>query len=127
MKIKSLLKCPNIEEANKKTKIAIKIPSDSGQIASAGHSIFYSDSDGNAILGTNVFQKSGKNTVILAQDDKKLQAISSLKTSYYWNKLIGLSDRYHRYVLGTVNLNEVNIRYFEMDLAKIQKKMDLIP
>ncbi|EGI70055.1 Major royal jelly protein 3 [Acromyrmex echinatior] len=68
-----------------------------------------------------------KMIVILAQDDKKLQAISSLKTSYYWNKLIGLSDRYHRYVLGTVNLNEVNIRYFEMDLAKIQKKMDSIP
>ncbi|KYM83275.1 Major royal jelly protein 3 [Atta colombica] len=41
IKIKSLLKCPNIEEANKKTKVAIKIPSDSGQIASAGHSIFY--------------------------------------------------------------------------------------
>jgi len=63
IKIKSLLKCPNIEEANKKTKVAIKIPSDSGQIASAGHSIFYSDSDRNAVLGTNVFKKSGKNTV----------------------------------------------------------------
>ena len=63
IKIKSLLKCPNIEETNKKTKVAINIPSNSGQIASAGHSIFYSDSDGNAILGTNVFQKSGKNTV----------------------------------------------------------------
>ncbi|KAG5347378.1 MRJP4 protein, partial [Acromyrmex charruanus] len=124
IKIKSLLKCPNIKEANKKTKVAIKIPSNSGQIASAGHSIFYSDADGNAILGTNVFQKSGKNTVILAQDDKKLQSISSLKASYHWNKLIGLSDRYHRYALGTVNLNEVNIRYFEMDLAKIRKKMD---
>ncbi|KAG5336732.1 MRJP3 protein, partial [Acromyrmex heyeri] len=127
IKIKSLLKCPNIKEANKKTKVAIKIPSNSGQIASAGHSIFYSDADGNAILGTNVFQKSGKNTVILAQDDKKLQSISSLKASYHWNKLIGLSDRYHRYALGTVNLNEVNIRYFEMDLAKIRKKMDSIP
>ncbi|XP_018346759.1 PREDICTED: major royal jelly protein 3-like isoform X1 [Trachymyrmex septentrionalis] len=126
IKIKSLLKCPNKEEANKNTKIAIKIPSDSGQIASAGHSIFYSDTDGNAILGTNVFKKPDKNTVILAQDDKKLQAISSLKSSYYWNRLIGLSDKFHRFVLGTVNLNEVNIYYFEMDLTEIQKKMDSI-
>jgi len=66
--------------------------------------------------------------VILAQNDKKLQAVSSLKASYYWNKLIGLSDRFHRFVLGTVNLNEVNIHCFKMDdLAEVQKKMDSIP
>ncbi|KYN16378.1 Major royal jelly protein 3 [Trachymyrmex cornetzi] len=127
IKIKSLLKCPNIKEANKKTKVAIKIPSDSGEIASEGHSIFYSDADENAILGTNVFKKSGKNTVILAQDDENLQSVSSMKASHYWNKLIGLSDRFHRFALGTINLNEVNMRYFEMDLAEIRKKMDSIP
>ncbi|KYN16379.1 Major royal jelly protein 3 [Trachymyrmex cornetzi] len=127
IKIESLLKCPNIKEANKKTNVAIKIPSDSGGIASAGHSIFYGDSDGNAILGTNVFKKSGKNTVIVAQDDEKLQAISSMKASYYWNKFIGISNRFYRFVLDIVNVNEVNIRYFEMDLTEIRKKMDSIP
>ncbi|XP_018401268.1 PREDICTED: major royal jelly protein 1-like [Cyphomyrmex costatus] len=126
IKIKSLLKCPNKKMANELTKVAIKIPNDSGQIASAGHSIFYSDNDGISILGTNVFKKPNANTVTLAQNDEKLQAISSLKASCYWNKLIGLSDRFQRFALGTVNLNEINIRYFEMDLTKIQKKMDSI-
>ncbi|XP_018401267.1 PREDICTED: major royal jelly protein 1-like [Cyphomyrmex costatus] len=126
IKIESLLKCPSKKTANQQTKVAIKLPSYSGQIASAGHSIFYSDTDRNIILGTNVFKKSDANTVTLAQNDEKLQAISSLKASFYWNKLIGLSDRFHLFVLGTVNLNEINFRYFEMDLAKIQKKMDSI-
>ncbi|XP_018401270.1 PREDICTED: major royal jelly protein 3-like [Cyphomyrmex costatus] len=126
IKIKSLLKCPNKKMANELTNVAIKIPSISGQITSAGHSIFYSDSDGTAILGTNVFKKSDSNTVTLAQNYEKLQAISSLKASFYWNKLIGLSDRFQRFALGTVNLNEINFRYFEVDLTTIQEKMDLI-
>ncbi|KYM97323.1 Major royal jelly protein 1 [Cyphomyrmex costatus] len=126
IKIKSLLKCPNKKLANELTNVAIEIPSDSGQIASVGHSIFYSDSDGTAILGTNVFKKSDSNTVTLAQNYEKLQAISSIKVSRYWNKLICLSDRYHLFVLGTVNLNEINFRYFEMDLSKVQKKMNSI-
>ncbi|XP_018401271.1 PREDICTED: major royal jelly protein 1-like [Cyphomyrmex costatus] len=126
IKIESLLKCTNKKKTNELTKVAIKIPSDSAQIASAGHSIFYGDADGNAILGTNVFKKSGANTIKLAQNDEKLQGISSLKTPYYWNKLIGLSDRYHLFALGIANLKDINFRYFEMDLAEIQKKMNSI-
>ncbi|XP_018401317.1 PREDICTED: major royal jelly protein 1-like [Cyphomyrmex costatus] len=124
IKIKSLLECPNKKMANELTKVTIKIPSISGQIASARHSIFYSDNNGSAILGTNVFTKSDANTLVLAQNDEKLQGLPSLKASSYWNKLIGLSSRYHLFVFGTVNLNEINFRYYEMDLAEIQKKMD---
>ncbi|XP_011699237.1 PREDICTED: major royal jelly protein 3-like isoform X2 [Wasmannia auropunctata] len=58
IEMKTLLECPNKRKANKKSKLAIKISNQTGQIASAENSIFYSDNQAMAILGTNV-KKSG--------------------------------------------------------------------
>jgi len=62
--------------------------------------------------------------VLLAQDSKKLQAISSLKVLNYWNVLAGISDKYHLFALNEVNLNRINFIYFEMNMTEVQKKMD---
>jgi len=62
--------------------------------------------------------------VLLAQDSEKLQAISSLKVSNYWNVLAGISDKYHLFALNKVNLNRINFIYFEMDMTEVQKKMN---
>ncbi|XP_011694546.1 PREDICTED: major royal jelly protein 3-like [Wasmannia auropunctata] len=123
IKIKTLLECPNKENANKENKLVIKLPSHTGHIASAGNSIFYCDNQAIAILGTNV-KKAGKNTVMLAQDFEKLQGIPSMKVSNYWNRIMIVSNRYHLFAIGKTNINETNFRYFEMDLSKIQKLMN---
>ncbi|KAL0113836.1 hypothetical protein PUN28_011281 [Cardiocondyla obscurior] len=61
--IKTLLTCPDKEQANAENKFMIKLSSQSGQITSAGHAILYSDSQAISLLGTNVYEKSDKNTV----------------------------------------------------------------
>jgi len=63
--------------------------------------------------------------VLLAQDSEKLQAVSSLKASSYWNVLAGISDKFHLFALNKVNLNRINFIYFEMNLTEVQKKMDM--
>jgi len=57
IKIKTLLECPNKEEANENTKLVITLSSQTGQITSAGQSVFYSDSRAISILGANVSKK----------------------------------------------------------------------
>ncbi|KAG5314062.1 MRJP4 protein, partial [Acromyrmex insinuator] len=103
VKIKMLLKCPNKKEANE-------------------HVIFYSNVQNYYF---NVVKRNINYKVILAQDSKKLQFISGLKYSSYWDQLTYFSDRYQRFVLGTVNLNEIHFRYMEMDLVAYAKKTDL--
>ncbi|XP_011706696.1 PREDICTED: uncharacterized protein LOC105461880, partial [Wasmannia auropunctata] len=125
IKMKTLLECPNKKKANKQSKLAIKLPSQTAQIASAGNSIFYGDTRAMSILGTNV-KKSGNNTVMLAQDSEKLQAVASMKVSNYWNRLMAISDRFQLFAVSKVNINEINFRYFEMNLNEIQKLMNSI-
>ncbi|XP_018396201.1 PREDICTED: major royal jelly protein 5-like [Cyphomyrmex costatus] len=122
IKIKTLLKCPNKKEANKQTQLVQKLSSQTVDITSAKYSIFYSDTMGLSILGTNVCKKSGENTVLLAQDKEKFQSVSSMTASSYWDKLICMSDRFQR--LYTLNLKEINFRHFEMELSEILKEMD---
>ncbi|KAL0113842.1 hypothetical protein PUN28_011283 [Cardiocondyla obscurior] len=63
IKIKKLLECPGKQEANNHTKLAIKIPSQTGQVTTVGHSIIYNDSKGTSLMGTNVCNKSDNKTV----------------------------------------------------------------
>jgi len=56
IKIKTLLECLNKEKANKNTELVITLSSQTGQITSAGLSVFYSDPRAS-IFGTNVFEK----------------------------------------------------------------------
>ncbi|TGZ32851.1 Major royal jelly protein 3 [Temnothorax longispinosus] len=123
IKMKTLLECPNKEQANKQSKVVIKLSSLSGQIASTGHAILYSDSLTMSILGTNVCTKSNKNTVVLAQDFEKLQTVCSLKVSYFFNEVTGLSNRFQRQVLGTMDIYEINFRYFTMNLSEVQNEI----
>ncbi|XP_018310275.1 major royal jelly protein 3 [Mycetomoellerius zeteki] len=125
IKIKTLLKCPNKEEANKNSKLVKRIANPILPMAAAEHVVFYSNVQNMSILGTNIYKKSDGNTVVLAQDSKKLQFLSGLKYSSYWDQLTYFSNRYQRFVLGTVNLNEIHFRYMEMDLADIREKTDL--
>ncbi|KAG5322750.1 MRJP1 protein, partial [Acromyrmex heyeri] len=135
VKIKMLLKCPNKKEANKNSKLVKRIANPILSITTAEHVIFYSNVQNMSILGTNIYKKSDENMyyfnavkrninykVVFAQDSKKLQFISGLKYSSYWDQLTYFSDRYQRFVLGTVNLNEIHFRYMEMDLVAYAKK-----
>ncbi|XP_018343233.1 PREDICTED: major royal jelly protein 1-like [Trachymyrmex septentrionalis] len=121
--IKTLLKCPNKKKANKQTKLVIKLSSQTVQLTSMGHSIFYSLMREMSIVGTKVYKESDNNTVVLAQDEK-FQPLCAIVVLNYWSKLMSLSNRFHRFLLGTIHLDEINLRIFEMDLAKIQKIMD---
>ncbi|XP_018396172.1 PREDICTED: major royal jelly protein 2-like [Cyphomyrmex costatus] len=124
IKIKTLLGCPNKEEANKESKFVKLVAKPILPMAAVENAIFYSDVQGTSLLGTNV-EKSGENTAIISQDSKKLQIISGLKYSSYWDQLTYISDRYQRFVLGTVNLDEIHFRYIEMDITDIREKTDL--
>ncbi|KAG5320206.1 MRJP1 protein, partial [Pseudoatta argentina] len=101
IKIETLLECPNKKAANKHSELVTKLSSQ-----------------------TVVIKKSNKNTVELAQDDEKFQAIISMKSSYYWDKMTFMSNRFQKYVLNTLNLSDTNFRYFEMNLSEIQKIMN---
>ncbi|KYN19172.1 Major royal jelly protein 1 [Trachymyrmex cornetzi] len=120
--IKTLLECPNKEKANKQTKLVIKLSSQTVDLSSMGHSIFYSSMSEMSIVGTKVYKESDNNTVVLAQDEK-FQVLCTSVVLSYWGKLMSLSNRFQRFVLGIINLDEINFRIFEMDLAKIQKIM----
>ncbi|XP_018363991.1 PREDICTED: major royal jelly protein 1-like [Trachymyrmex cornetzi] len=124
IKIKTLMECPNKEEANKQTKLVKKLSNQVVGLSSTCHYIFYTDTRTNSILGTNTYTKSPNNTVVLAQDDEKLQIISQTDISTYWGRLTGLSNRFQKYFQQTYNLSDINFRYFEMDLHEIFKKMD---
>ncbi|XP_018396175.1 PREDICTED: major royal jelly protein 1-like [Cyphomyrmex costatus] len=124
IKIKTLLECPNREKANKQTKLVKELSSQTIDISSTKHYIFYSDSRTNSLVGTNSCTKSNNNTVILAQDDEKLQVISSIEIISYWNQLIGHSNRFQKYATDTYNLSDINFHYFEMDLAAILQEMN---
>lgn len=63
IKIKTLLECPSKEKVDNKSKLVIKLPSQAGAVITADHAIFYSDSRGMAILGTNIYDKFGKHNV----------------------------------------------------------------
>ncbi|KYN02118.1 PREDICTED: major royal jelly protein 1-like [Cyphomyrmex costatus] len=124
IKIKTLLECPNKEKANKQTKLVKELSSQTIDISSTEHYIFYSDSRTNSIVGTSSCTKSNNNIVILAQDDEKLQVMSTTKIISYWDQLIGLSNRFQKYATDTYNLSDINFHYFEMELAKILEEMD---
>ncbi|KYN38588.1 Major royal jelly protein 5 [Trachymyrmex septentrionalis] len=64
--IKTLLKCPNKKKANKQTKLVIKLSSQTVQLTSMGHSIFYSLMREMSIVGTKVYKESDNNTVATA-------------------------------------------------------------
>ncbi|XP_011706305.1 PREDICTED: uncharacterized protein LOC105461504 [Wasmannia auropunctata] len=119
--LETLLKCPNKENANKESKLAIKLPTQTGQIASAGNYIFYGNTQEISIVG---IKKPDNNMMTLAQDFEKLQAIPSMKVSNYWNRLMVCSNKFHRYAVGTANISETNFRYCELDLKEIQKLMN---
>ncbi|XP_018346752.1 PREDICTED: major royal jelly protein 1-like [Trachymyrmex septentrionalis] len=128
IKLKKLLECPNKEEANKNIELVTKLQSQSVHITSVGDIIFYGNTVKTAILGKNVSKKSiNKNTVVIAQDYKNLQSVSSMKTLHYWNQLTGVSNRYQRFAAGTLKLDEINGHYFEMDLTEVLKTMNSIP
>lgn len=55
-----LLKCPNEEEANQQTKVAIELTRQSGGMTSVGCTIIYGDSQGLAINATNICNKDRK-------------------------------------------------------------------
>ncbi|XP_018396173.1 PREDICTED: major royal jelly protein 1-like [Cyphomyrmex costatus] len=124
IKIKTLLECPSREKANKQTKLIKELSSQTTDISSKEHYIFYNDVRTNSILGTNSCAKSNNNTIVLAQDDEKLQVIGSMEIISYWDQLIGLSIRFQKYATDTYNLSDINFRYFEMDLAAILQEMD---
>ncbi|XP_011685575.1 PREDICTED: major royal jelly protein 3-like [Wasmannia auropunctata] len=125
IKIKTLLECPNKEKSNDQSKLVTKLQSQAPSLAAAGQRIlFYSDFEGTSILGMNL-NKSGNNTVVLAQDNKKLQVISGMKYIPSSDQLIFLSNRVQRHILNTVNVDEINYRYFEMDGQEIRKKLNL--
>ncbi|XP_018401273.1 PREDICTED: major royal jelly protein 5-like [Cyphomyrmex costatus] len=122
IKVKTLIKCPNKEQANKLTKFVVKLSSQPTELTSIGHSIFYSLTSERSIVGTNVYKNSGNNTVVLAQDEK-FQRLTAIEVLSYWGKLISLSNTFHRFYQGIIRLDEINLRIFYMDLAKIQKIM----
>ncbi|XP_018401315.1 PREDICTED: major royal jelly protein 3-like [Cyphomyrmex costatus] len=124
IKMETLLKCPNKEEANKQSKLVTKLSSQTAVITSMENLIFYSDYVGMSILGMNIRKEPGKNVVKLAQDDEKFQVISSMKISSYWNKMMCISDRFQHLALNTLNLGDINFRYFEINLSEIKKMMD---
>ncbi|XP_018343196.1 PREDICTED: major royal jelly protein 1-like [Trachymyrmex septentrionalis] len=124
IKIKTLMECPNKEEANKQTKLVKKLSNQTVKLSSTCHYIFYTDYGTNSVLGTNTCTKSANNTVVLAQDDEKLQSISQTDISTYWGQLTGLSNRFQKYALQTYNLSDINFRYFEMNLDEIFKKIN---
>lgn len=63
IKIKTLLKCPNKEEANKNSKLVKRIANPILPMAAAEHVVFYSNVQNMSILGTNIYKKSDGNTV----------------------------------------------------------------
>ena len=63
IKIETLLKCPNKEEANKQSKLVTKLSSQTAVITSSENSIFYSNYKAMSILGINILNKSSKNAV----------------------------------------------------------------
>ncbi|KYQ55036.1 Major royal jelly protein 3 [Trachymyrmex zeteki] len=116
IKIKYLLKCPNEKEANKQTRLVKKLSSQTIDLTSAGQSIFYSDFRAMSILRTNVHTICNLNkTEILAQDSEKFQSVSSMKISSNECQLKCISDRFQHY--PTFNTNEINFRYFKIDLC----------
>ncbi|KYN10301.1 Major royal jelly protein 5 [Trachymyrmex cornetzi] len=121
--IKTLLECPNKEKANKQTKLVIKLSSQTVDLTSMGHSIFYIPCREMSFVGTKVYKESDNNTVVLAQDGR-FQLLSAIIVLNYWGKLMSLASRFDRFLLGTIRLDEINFRIFEMDLAKVQKIMD---
>ncbi|KYN16381.1 Major royal jelly protein 5 [Trachymyrmex cornetzi] len=124
IKIETLLKCPNKEEANEQSKLVTKLSSQTAVITSTKKSIFYSNYKAMSILGMNICGKSNNIAVEIAQDDEKFQVISSMKVSNYWNKMICMSNRYQHFALHTLNLGVTNFRYFEIKLPEIRKLID---
>ncbi|XP_011706724.1 PREDICTED: uncharacterized protein LOC105461909 [Wasmannia auropunctata] len=121
IKIRTLLKCPNKERANKQSKLAFKLSSQTGPMTSVKNVIFYSDISNMSLLGKNVYWNWRK-PVVLAQDSEKLQTIHGLKYSAPWDQLLCFTDRYQLSALDKMNQNKINFRYFEMNLTEIRAK-----
>lgn len=63
IKMKTLLKCPNKEQANNHSILANQLSSQPGGIASMGRILLCGDTTGFSILGTDVGLKHNRNTV----------------------------------------------------------------
>ncbi|XP_018401321.1 PREDICTED: major royal jelly protein 3-like [Cyphomyrmex costatus] len=115
--IKELLKCPDKEVANKYTQLVKELSSQTIDLTSAGQSIFYNDFSAMSILRTKVSKQLNTTykTEILAQDSEKFQSVASMKISSNGCQLKCISDRFQCY--HTLNPNEINFRYFEIELC----------
>ncbi|KAL0113840.1 hypothetical protein PUN28_011283 [Cardiocondyla obscurior] len=122
IKIKKLLECPGKQEANNHTKLAIKIPSQTGQVTTVGHSIIYNDSKGTSLMGTNVCNKSDNKTVVLAKNDELIRILSAIKP---WRDYILLvEDNFQDFILSQVNFNNTLFRIMEVKVSEIRKEME---
>ncbi|XP_011694431.1 PREDICTED: major royal jelly protein 3-like [Wasmannia auropunctata] len=125
IKIKQVLQCPNKAKANKQIKLALELPSQVTALASVKETIFYHLINNVSIAGTNFCKKCNKKTVEIIRSPEKLQSTTGLKYSPIRDQLLGLADNFQRFVLGNVNINEINAHYFEIDVAEIREKTDL--
>ncbi|XP_036145852.1 major royal jelly protein 2 isoform X2 [Monomorium pharaonis] len=115
--------CPELSESmtDQLTQLAGTLSGQTGPIASKKCAIFFSNIPKTSILcqDTNkVFNST--NTEVIVQDSVKLQFLSGMKIR--GGSLIGLSNRFQRFVTGTSNLNEINFRILSMHTEEIETK-----
>ncbi|KYN38592.1 Major royal jelly protein 3 [Trachymyrmex septentrionalis] len=124
MKIKKLLKCPDKETANNQTKLVGELPIQTGPLASTKCSLFSTNSLQNSIQGTNACKKFyPKDMVVFAQNDKKLQVVTGMKTLQHHNELMATSTMMYITYPNGINLNKTNFFVVKFNLTEIQKKI----
>ncbi|KYN19143.1 Major royal jelly protein 1 [Trachymyrmex cornetzi] len=127
----TLRKCPKRSEANRLTQVAGTLSGQTGPIASQNNVIFFSNIPKTAILCADTTKKfDPSNSVIIAQNSKKLQFPGGLKVirdkekkvrKYKEGKVLIATNRLQRIFNNNLNLNETNFRILEFDIMKIKE------
>ncbi|KYN38562.1 Major royal jelly protein 2 [Trachymyrmex septentrionalis] len=129
----TLRKCSklNNSEANRLTKIVGILSGQTGPMASQDNVIFFSNIPETSILCADTTKKfDPSNSVIIAQNSKKLQFPGGLKVirhkerkvrKHKEGKLLIATNRLQRVFNNNLNLNETNFRILELDIIKIKK------
>ncbi|CAL1679839.1 unnamed protein product [Lasius platythorax] len=119
---KSKLQCPlSIDEANQAIKVAATLSGQINAVAAKDCAIFFVNvPEGSILCADSSKEINSENTVILAQNTKKLILQSALKVQ--GDELIGMTNNYHHFLMGTSSIKEINFRIFVMNIMEIQSR-----
>ncbi|KAL0115619.1 hypothetical protein PUN28_010853 [Cardiocondyla obscurior] len=111
--IDHLLNCPNKDQANNKTKYTIKLASQTVDMESVDHTLYYSDTGAMSIVRRNVCKLSSQSKPVTVTEEMQpvLGVVTTMSSLENGKEMQFIEDNYKIFKYTSVDLSSINFRY----------------